>query len=429
MAEHTLAPGKRWIENLLALGRALDYTCELEYDVAPESDRESPVDVAWFRSADDKVPLFIFEVESVPGSQMSHNAGKVLAQDTNLFEKPLFLFHVVVSGGSESTRPDIAEQIFGKANYRVYLASENGETTRMLCDVLSQHRRVCRDLEPERIVAALALDALPELDAQALLKHAEACGFNASWAKTYASLALSDEEMMAPLTRILGGELDGGPVRGEEYETWLATHYSRLLHLAILARLRPAKGEVCLAAIRAWQEQKIPPIAPMLGRNEDYDNFVFGWAPYLWALVAALMRDVDGAQTWILREMARILGPEDQPYALELGGLTAVWMLHVARSARDMESYARARNYLNGTGGVNPAMLATPPTRGGEIADLDEWGEQLRLAARPVPPVEQLPHEGATAGTNLELPRIALAQLLFDDPRDGPTTVLQKLGA
>ncbi len=176
MAEHTLAPGKRWIQNLLALGQALDYTCKPEYDVAPEPDRESPVDVAWFRSADDEVPLFIFEVESVPGSQMSHNAGKVLAQDTALFEKPLFLFHVVVSGGSESTRPDVAEQIFGKANYRVYLASEGGETTRMLCDVLSQHRRVCRDLEPERIAAALTLDALPELDLQALLKHAEGCG-------------------------------------------------------------------------------------------------------------------------------------------------------------------------------------------------------------------------------------------------------------
>lgn len=429
MAEHTLAPGKRWIQNLLALGQALDYTCKPEYDVAPEPDRESPVDVAWFRSADDEVPLFIFEVESVPGSQMSHNAGKVLAQDTALFEKPLFLFHVVVSGGSESTRPDVAEQIFGKANYRVYLASEGGETTRMLCDVLSQHRRVCRDLEPERIAAALTLDALPELDLQALLKHAEGCGFNASWARTYASLALSDEEMIAPLTRILETELDGDPVQGEEYGTWLATYSSRLLHLAILARSDPATSEACFAAIRAWQEQAIPPIAPMLGRSEDYDNFVFGWAPYLWALVAALMSDVEGAQAWILSEMARILGPENQPYALELAGLTALWMLHVACAARDMGSYDLAREYINERGGINPAMLATPPTRGGEIADLDEWGEQLRLTARLVPPVEELPHESATASSDLELVRIALTQLLFDDPRDGPTTVLQTLRA
>ncbi len=235
--------------------------------------------------------------------------------------------------------------------------------------------------------------------------------------------------MIAPLTRILETELDGDPVQGEEYGTWLATYSSRLLHLAILARSDPATSEACFAAIRAWQEQAIPPIAPMLGRSEDYDNFVFGWAPYLWALVAALMSDVEGAQAWILSEMARILGPENQPYALELAGLTALWMLHVACAARDMGSYDLAREYINERGGINPAMLATPPTRGGEIADLDEWGEQLRLTARLVPPVEELPHESATASSDLELVRIALTQLLFDDPRDGPTTVLQTLRA
>ena len=156
-------------------------------------------------------------------------------------------------------------------------------------------------------------------------------------------------------------------------------------------------GEECFAKIRAWQGQKLTPIAPMLGQNEDYDNFVFAWAPYLWALVAALMRDVDGAQVWILAEMARILGPEDQPYPIELGGLAAVWMLHVARSAGDIETYALAQDYLNAHGGINPAMLASPPMRGGELADLDEWGEELRVAAQSIPPVEQLPQASATA--------------------------------
>ena len=256
MPEHTLGPGKRWIENLLALGRALDYTCEPEYDVAPEPDRESPVDVAWFRSTDDAVPLFIFEVETVAGAGMSHNAGKVLAQDTALFEKPLFLFHVVVTGGSESTRPDIAEQMFGKANYRVYLASEEGETTRVFCDVLSQHRRVCRDLEPERIVAALGLDVLPELDIQALLKHAEDCGFKASWAKTYASLALSDETMIAPFTRILQSELDGNPARARSTAPgW-----------------RPTTHDCCtsrysLASLRRWARSASPRSAHGRDRN------------------------------------------------------------------------------------------------------------------------------------------------------------------
>ena len=80
MAENTLPDGVRWIENLLALGRALGYRAEPEFDVTPDEPEEAPVDVAWLTSESDRFPLFIFEVESRPSGQMTYNAAKVFGQ-------------------------------------------------------------------------------------------------------------------------------------------------------------------------------------------------------------------------------------------------------------------------------------------------------------------------------------------------------------
>ena len=87
MPGHSLSPGSLWIGNMLALGEALGYVLRPEHNVAGDPVGDSPVDVAWFRSGTDIVPLFIFEVESRAGSQMAHNAGKVLSQSTAVFEK------------------------------------------------------------------------------------------------------------------------------------------------------------------------------------------------------------------------------------------------------------------------------------------------------------------------------------------------------
>src|SRR5487761_1486788 len=116
VARHTLPLGKAWIENLTRLGKALGYRVEEEFDVAQPGQEPAPVDLAWLRSAQDRFPLFIIEVETRPSGQMTYNAAKVFSQDTDLFEKPLFLFHLVLAGGQTSGRLQTATSMFGQFN-------------------------------------------------------------------------------------------------------------------------------------------------------------------------------------------------------------------------------------------------------------------------------------------------------------------------
>jgi hypothetical protein len=46
-------------------------------------------------------------------------------------------------------------------------------------------------------------------------------------------------------------------------------------------------------------------------------------APHLWALIAALLPDLQGAQSWVLSQMARILGTGENRFSFELGALAA----------------------------------------------------------------------------------------------------------
>jgi hypothetical protein len=426
MPEHQLEPGQRWIANLMAVGEALLYVPDAEFDVSAHKDEQSPVDVAWRRGEQDTVPLFVFEVESRPSGQMAQNAGKVLSQPTELFEKPLFLFHVVVSGGSSSTRTRVAQQLYGTYNYRIYLASQPGQATQVLCDVLSQHRRVSGHLDPVALVGALEAQPLPAVDVDRVLAHAEACSFHVPWLRAYALLSIDRPPMRERLAKMMQAELGDDRPDGSQYGTWLGQFYSRLLHLGLLAALDSASGPQCLQALERWQSRRPRPIAPQPGNNEDYDNFVFARAPSVWALIAVLLRDVDGGPRWVLEQMALILGSEERPYPLELGGFCALWMLHVAHAFDCPEAYARARAYLNGQGGARRVLMLEPPIAGAPMADLDDWGEQLRADAEPVPEPHELGDQAG--GQDLDPVAAALRALLELDRPDEASVVRALLG-
>jgi hypothetical protein len=44
-------------------------------------------------------PLFLSEVESVASSSMAINAMKILALDASEFPRPIYVFHLVLTGG------------------------------------------------------------------------------------------------------------------------------------------------------------------------------------------------------------------------------------------------------------------------------------------------------------------------------------------
>jgi hypothetical protein len=417
VAEHKLPKGKAWIENLLALGSALGYVHESEYDVFSREDREGPVDVAWFRSDEDRFPLFIFEVETVASGQMSHNAGKVFAQDTKLFEKPLFLFHLIVDGTKQSARVDVAEEAYGKFNYRIYGVPE-GEATAALCDILSQHRRVSDQLD----IPALArcLGPWQEVDLDRVWAHAEECHFRGAWLRSYATLALSRPESF--LERLVGLlERGFGNERIEDqvgYGTYLGSYCSPAIHAGILAERDPRQGEERLADLVGWQEGDgiMKMAAPYPGLSEEGDNFVFALMPSVWALLAVHFRCTEGARSWILEQMELVAGPESG-LGLVAFAATAIWMAHIAAAGDGHEEqFEKIRERLNGEGGISAALLAHPPTVGGLVADFDQWWEQIQTDKEPVPELEEFrANFGGSEGVGSAIP-LALRFLLEDTP-------------
>src|SRR3954454_22865241 len=58
----------------------------------------------------------IFEVESSASSSMANNAMKIFAQDVDDFVKPLFFFHVLLSGGADNERISSMRRQWGTHN-------------------------------------------------------------------------------------------------------------------------------------------------------------------------------------------------------------------------------------------------------------------------------------------------------------------------
>src|SRR4051812_13898206 len=110
MPEHILPEGRRVIEALTALGQALAYATEPERAIGPSG---AAVDLAWYAAQDQSVPLFIFEVESRPTSSMANNAVKVFGRDSEDLVKPLFFFHVLLSGGGDNDRIAGLRRVWG----------------------------------------------------------------------------------------------------------------------------------------------------------------------------------------------------------------------------------------------------------------------------------------------------------------------------
>src|SRR5262245_32631519 len=145
MPTHRLPRGKGVIQAVAALGRALGYSVKTEHPIEPRAHAPA-VDVAWFRDDVNNYPLMIFEIESSATNAMASNAAKVYGQDAERFERPLFFFHLVLKAGEQSSRLAALRGAFGSHNYRVYQLDAPTTGTELLNDVLSQHRRLHREI-------------------------------------------------------------------------------------------------------------------------------------------------------------------------------------------------------------------------------------------------------------------------------------------
>lgn len=419
MGEHRRQDGRELLEWLVLLGRALGYWVDREWRVGSAAG-DTRVDLVWHRRPSDHEPLFAFEVETTSLERLVSNAAKVLSTPTQERAKPLFLFHVLLGGGPRATLPQVAANTFPSANYAIYRLAIPGQADRLVEDILMQHARVDQFVNLFPLVDALSGCPAP-IDIHPLLDQVQDCGLVAPYASDYAELTHRDRRFGRHFARSLLPELNGQRPPCN-YESWMGHYWATSLHLGILASLDPEFAPRCADALSRWQSEDtaLPAIAPAVGLSREYDDFVFAFAPYLWAVVAALMEDVPDAPDFVCRQMQRVLdgGPQAP---LSTTGLTALWLLHISAAFQRTRHFEAARRFMNARGGVPVELQRCPPAIAGTSESLDEWADALAADPEPVPDLrtfqlvaveEEMPYKVDPVDLAIEL-------LLRDDAFEG----------
>ncbi|HET6841350.1 MAG TPA: hypothetical protein VFK06_06640 [Candidatus Angelobacter sp.] len=375
MPEHVLLPGKRVIEAVSALGRTMGYRVRCEWPIDQGNEKGAVVDVAWFTGKNQKFPLMIFEVETGASTGMVNNAVKVFSKTTEQLEKPLFYFHVVLSAGSDNSRVDSLRTLFGTHNYRVYVVNQD-RLAALVRDVLTQHRRIRATLDLRSVLTELMSERWDGIDLDSILDTTEALDFRASYLQVYGERAETYQLLKNRFLSFLRSRIVQGRIAvssGFEYENPLyGATWSYPIHLGIVAATTSASANECLGLLRAWQLESsyMTQIGPHFGLSRDYDEFVVGVSASLWALLAALFKNVPGATQFIAEQMMTVFSKLSNAHS-SVALFTAIWLLHVAASGRIEKIFADAARFVNQYG-VPEAVLKSPPGWI-DLSNLDGW--------------------------------------------------------
>jgi hypothetical protein len=429
MPEHTKELGKQVINAIEDLGKALGYYVHSEFPVEQRA-RPPAVDVAWFADeVEQKYPLMIFEVESLASNAMANNPTRVFGQASKEFERPLFFFHLVIKSGKESTRVENLQRVFGAHNYRIYRL-DDGFATSFVKDVLSQHRRIRRDIDLLITMSVLFdYDCLPA-DKEAILLHAIDLGLygshlsNLAWLSQKYSGAkkLFLNHLRRETSRKIPKRLDTG------YDSWLGSNWSTPIHLGLLHTSFPEDRARILNQLKWWQEQSsfMSQIGPHFGLSYDYDRFILGWSAGLWAIVAALMIEESFAIKYIVEQILLVLKK------INYGDTTdwihnATWGLFISATLDDATFFEKIRQPINEKGGL-PTKLFTSPMVFVDEED-EDWNELLSSPKQLIPrhsSFREKCHLVAVIANELNVDRVdfALAALTTNEPFDLMGTVL-----
>jgi hypothetical protein len=385
MAEHKLGPGRTLIDGLEVLGRGLGYYAKREHPVEKQSANPPAVDVAWKADEQQEFPLMIFEVESVAGNTMANNVVKVFGQPTEAFEKPLFFFHAILSSGSDTSRIDTLKHHYGENNYRLYRL-DHDETNSLVKDILSQHRRLNRTIDLMKLRELLANEAWLKVNVNSIFEHVERLQYQADYLGSYALLTRRDELFKKRFFNRLLAQEESLP-RNEDagYKTFIGQSWARPVHLALLARKFGDEKNRFLDNLRHWQERSAnySMIGPHFGLSQDYDEFVLGISPALFALIAAVWGGSSRARDYIADQVGIILKAIlEAPNRVSF--FTSIWLLHIAAGASNDHAYEFTRSFINQHGGVSAKCLYRPRF----LFALDEeteWDEDFKEAVVLVP--------------------------------------------
>jgi hypothetical protein len=338
MPLHQLPEGLQVIESLEALGESLDYVSSREHTVGRTG---AAVDLAWFGAGDQRVPLMIFEVESSASASMVNNAMKVFSQDVDDFVKPLFFFHILLGGGPDNERIAGMRRTWGTYNYRVYRFNDESEVQRLVSDILGQHRRVISTINLPSLASALRSPSWSKVNLVDVFEVAENLQFSANYLLELAYLA-PDNPSMQPLftARLRRQYLENEEYPGS-YGAYIGSNFAPILEIPLLVGTEAIRDEQGVELLAEWQQGWGGSlIGPLFGLSRQYDDFIIGGAPLIYAAAAALCRKSRLTKAWIVKELSGLIDSEDE-VNVQLKYTTAarIWLLHITASTiRDFSS-------------------------------------------------------------------------------------------
>ena len=172
---------------------------------------------------------------------------------------------------------------------------------------------------------------------------AERLQFSANYLLELAHLAANDP-FMRPLfaVRLRQQYLEDEAYPGS-YGTYLGSHFAPVLEIPLLVGLGVILDKQGAEFLAKWQRGKwgLSMIGPHFGLNRDYDDFIIGGAPLIYAVAAVLCRESPLTKAWIVKELSGLIdGEVEVGVQLEYTTAARIWLLHITASTiRDFSSF------------------------------------------------------------------------------------------
>ena len=392
MTTHSLQSGRDVIAELKAIGEALGYSVRTELPTADKHNSPA-VDVAWMRESNQRFPLMILEVESAASNSAAYNPVKVFGPRNTDFEKPLFFFHVFLTGGEDSSRIKDLQSLFGTYNYRAYRLGLS-DATSLIKDILSQHRRVSSLVNLRALGEAISNSTVFRDCTAEAIHHAQSLQYDDDFVLALAELCQHDRTF-EPLLKDQLIRIHTAPHPDTvypKYQTYFGATWSIPVHIGLLQYWTHDATGKWLKALEKWQEKGwyLTQIGPHFGLSRDYDEFIFTLAAPFLGLLAGLMRSEPRSGGYIADQCAAIFDCiEKHPSASSR--FWSLWILQISSSFNLVDQFSRCRAHLNQYfGGVVDDSLYCPP---GFISPGEDDDNEENTALKAVPELQVYQNE------------------------------------
>ncbi len=427
MSKHKGDREKQAIAGLFQLGRALGYYVKDEDLVTKYNKSSQAIDVTWQAEENHVFPLMIFEVESGASNTDGNNPLKIYGKTNQMFEKPLFFFHIIISGGQNSVMIEDLRRMYGFHNYRLYRFSLKEKTT-LLKDIFSQHRRISRYLDLLKVVPALKHPTWQGIDIEAIIFHIEELCFECNRAalSDYAALSKYYPELLKHYLYHLKNICSSSNTSslwvyyssntssyrlGYSYFGSILSSRAEGIHLGILTSNVPVEQkQEYFQKLKQLQERY--PEAPYISSSSMSAEIMYKWAGPLLAVIAALMRDVPEAGLYLAQQCNYVL-VELEIWPSEISLFTALWTLYIAASSElAREEFEVARQFINERGGIPRDSMYEPP---GTLSIDDKTALSLDISSlQYVPNLEDFKRDYKAEKLTLEQRRSEATFLAID---------------